>query len=113
METKEVGEKLREWLTSERIEFKEQNDPRADFHFLIKYPLGDNGHKFVIIVPKGRDLVAISSMTRVDGGQQSEMKSLMDEDSEEWKNWLHECRMQLIASGVDWGIHLGLSLIHI
>ena len=58
-------------------------------------------------MPKGRDLVAISSMTRVDGGQQDKMKQLMSDDSEEWKSWLHECRMQLIASGVDWGIHLG------
>lgn len=107
MEKNEVGQKLREWLTSERIEFKEQNDPRAEIHFLIKYPLGENGHKFVVIIPKGRDLVAISSMTRVDGGQQDKMKQLMSEDSEEWKSWLHECRMQLIASGVDWGIHLG------
>ena len=46
-------------------------------------------------------------MTRVDGGQQDKMKQLMSDDSEEWKSWLHECRMQLIASGVDWGIHLG------
>ena len=109
MESNEVEGKLRDWLSTERIEFKEQSDPRADLHLLIKYPLGENGHKFVVIIPKGRDLVAVSSMTRVDGGQQDKMKELMEEDSDEWKNWLHECRMQLIASGVDWGIHLGHS----
>jgi hypothetical protein len=64
---------------------------------------------FAIVIPKGRDLLAISSMTRVDEGQQESMKDLMKTDEEEWKSWMHECRMQLIASGVDWGIHLGHS----
>jgi hypothetical protein len=64
---------------------------------------------FAIIIPKGRDLLAISSMTRVDEGQQKSMRDLMKTDEEEWRSWMHECRMQLIASGVDWGIHLGHS----
>lgn len=102
-----VVEKVRKWLSSEGIQFTEQTDNRADLHLLIKYPSGDNGHKFAVVIPKGRDLIAISSMTRVDGGQQESMSKLMTEDQEEWKNWLHECRMQLMASGVDWGIHLG------
>ena len=102
-----IVEKVRKWLSSEGIQFTEQTDNRADLHLLIKYPSGENGHKFAIVIPKGRDLIAISSMTRVDGGQQESMSKLMTEDQEEWKNWLHECRMQLMASGVDWGIHLG------
>tara|TARA_B110000444_G_scaffold261532_1_gene314787 strand:- start:13999 stop:14499 length:501 start_codon:yes stop_codon:yes gene_type:complete len=64
---------------------------------------------FAIIIPKERDLLAISSMTRVDEGQQAAMKDMMKSDPEDWKSWMHECRMQLIASGVDWGIHLGHS----
>ena len=64
---------------------------------------------FAVVIPKGRDLLAISSMTRVDEGQQEAMRGLMKTDEEEWKTWMHECRMQLIASGVDWGIHLGHS----
>ena len=64
---------------------------------------------FAVVIPKGRDLLAISSMTRVDQGQQDSMSKLMKNDPEDWKSWMHECRMQLISSGVDWGIHLGHS----
>lgn len=100
---------VRSWLASERIEIREQEDERAHLHLLVKYPQGKNGHMFAIIIPKDRDLLAISSMTRVDAGQQDSMAKLMKDDDEEWKSWIHECRMQLIASGVDWGIHLGHS----
>ena len=100
---------VRSWLASESIEIREQEDPRAHLHLLVKYPQGKSGHMFAIIIPKERDLLAISSMTRVDEGQQSSMKKMMGSDDEEWKSWMHECRMQLIASGVDWGIHLGHS----
>lgn len=100
---------VRSWLASERIEIREQEDERAHLHLLVKYPQGKNGHMFAIIIPKDRDLLAISSMTRVDAGQQNSMAKLMKDDEEEWKSWIHECRMQLIASGVDWGIHLGHS----
>jgi hypothetical protein len=100
---------VRSWLASEKIEIQQQEDERAHLHFLVKYPQGKNGHMFAIIIPKGRDLLAISSMTRVDAGQQSSMAKLMKGDEDEWKSWIHECRMQLIASGVDWGIHLGHS----
>ena len=109
MSPDEVEGQVRAWLDSERIEIREQEDPRAQLHLLVKYPQGKNGHMFAIVIPKGRDLLAISSMTRVDEGQQNSMRDLMKTDEEEWKSWMHECRMQLIASGVDWG----LSLIHI
>ena len=109
MSPDEVERLVRSWLDSERIEIREQEDPRAQLHLLAKYPQGKNGHMFAIVIPKGRDLLAISSMTRVDEGQQESMKDLMKTDEEEWKSWMHECRMQLIASGVDWGIHLGHS----
>ena len=109
MSPDEVERLVRSWLDSERIEIREQEDPRAQLHLLAKYPQGKNGHMFAIVIPKGRDLLAISSMTRVDEGQQESMKDLMKTDEEEWKSWMHECRMQLIASGGDWGIHLGHS----
>jgi len=109
MSPDEAEKLVRSWLASERIEIREQEDPRAQLHLLVKYPQGKNGHMFAIIIPKGRDLLAISSMTRVDEGQQKSMRDLMKTDEEEWRSWMHECRMQLIASGVDWGIHLGHS----
>jgi len=109
MSPEDVEGLVRSWLASERIEIREQEDERAHLHLLVKYPQGKNGHMFAIIIPKDRDLLAISSMTRVDAGQQNSMAKLMKDDDEEWKSWIHECRMQLIASGVDWGIHLGHS----
>lgn len=107
MSPSDVEVSVREWLASERMEIREQSDERAHAHLLVKYPAGRNGHMFAVVIPKGRDLVAISSMTRVDGGQQDSMRKLMKEDSEDWKAWIHECRMQLIASGADWSVHMG------
>ena len=109
MAPNEVESLVRDWLTSERMEIRDQPDERAVSHMLVRYPAGRNGHMFAVVIPKGRDLVAISSMTRVDGGQQKSMKELMNEDDIEWKAWVHECRMQLIASGVDWSVHMGRS----
>lgn len=98
---------VRKWLDEERLFVKEQNDSRAHAHFLIKYPQGKQGHMFAVVVPKNRDLVAISSMTRVDKGQQDEMSNHMKEDKDGWAEWIHEARLQLINSSVDWGIHMG------
>ena len=98
---------VRKWLDEERLFVKEQNDPRAHAHFLIKYPQGKQGHMFAVVVPKNRDLVAISSMTRVDKGQQDEMKNHMKDDKDGWAEWIHEARLQLISSSVDWGIQMG------
>ncbi|MFB1005083.1 MAG: DUF2299 family protein [Candidatus Poseidoniaceae archaeon] len=102
-----VVQQIQSWMKQERLTVKEQQDPRAEAHFLIKYPSGNQGHMFAVVVPKGRDLVAISSMTRVDEGQQKEMAKHMVEDGEEWLEWIHEGRLQLIRSAVDWGIHMG------
>ena len=74
MTPEETVDLLKKWLTEERLSAKAQKDPRAHAHFLVRYPSGKQGHMFAIVVPKGRDLVAVSSMTRVDEGQQKEMK---------------------------------------
>ena len=103
----DVADTVRKWLSSERLIVKEQEDPRAVAHILIKYPQGPQGHMFAVVIPKNRDLVAISSMTRVDMGQQKEMKTHMKEDAEGWSEWIHDGRLQLIRSSVDWGIHMG------
>ena len=107
MTPSEIVSLVRKWLDEERLFVKEQNDPRAHAHILIKYPQGKQGHMFAVVVPKNRDLVAISSMTRVDKGQQDEMANHMTEDKDGWAEWIHEARLQLIASSVDWGIHMG------
>ena len=107
MDASEAGTLLRRWFASERLEVREQQDPRAEVHLAVKYPPGPRGHTFTVVVPKGRDLVAVSSVTRVDAGQQDEMSALMGEDEEEWKGWVHEMRMHLITSGVDWNLSMG------
>ena len=103
----DVADTVRKWLSSERLIVKEQEDPRAFAQILIKYPQGPQGHMFAVVIPKDRDLVAISSMTRVDMGKQKEMKTHMKEDAEGWAEWIHDGRLQLIRSSVDWGIHMG------
>ena len=103
----ETVDLLKKWLSEERLSAKAQNDPRAHAHFLVRYPSGKQGHMFAIVVPKGRDLVAVSSMTRVDAGQQKEMKDHMDDEDSDWAEWIHESRLHLIRTGVDWVIHMG------
>ena len=103
----ETVEILKKWLAEERLSAKAQNDPRAHAHFLVRYPSGKQGHMFAVVVPKGRDLVAVSSMTRVDEGQQKEMKAHMGDGESDWSEWIHESRLHLIRTGVDWVIHMG------
>ena len=62
---------------------------------------------FAVVLPKGRDLVFVSSMTRVDLGQQEQMKEHMNEEPEVWSEWVHECRLTLMRVELDWGIHMG------
>jgi len=50
---------IRQWLKEERLVAKEQKDPRAEMHLLIRYPQGPQGHMFAVVIPKGRDLVAV------------------------------------------------------
>ena len=107
MSSANIVQKVKAWLSSERLIVKEQKDERADVHFLIKYPHGPQGHMFAVVIPKGRDLVACSSMTKVDLGQQEEMKKHMEEDGIEWDEWIHDSRLQLIKTSVDWGMHMG------
>ena len=107
MSPDEVVDLLKQWLTEERLTAKAQQDPRAHAHLLVRYPGGKQGHMFAVVVPKGRDLVALSSMTRVDEGQQKEMKSHMDDEDSDWAEWVHESRLHLIRTGVDWAIHMG------
>ena len=35
------------------------------------------------------------------------MKKHMEEDGIEWDEWIHESRLQLIKTSVDWGMHMG------
>jgi len=107
MDASEVVENLRKWIADERLTVRSQPDKRAQAHFLIRYPSAGQGHMFAVIVPNNRDLVAISSMTRVDEGQQIEMSQHMTDDKDGWDEWVHESRLHLIRQGVDWGIHMG------
>jgi len=107
MDASEVIENLKKWIADERLTVRSQPDKRAQAHFLIRYPSAGQGHMFAVIVPNNRDLVAISSMTRVDEGQQIEMSQHMTDDKDGWDEWVHESRLHLIRQGVDWGIHMG------
>ena len=70
MESQDAINSIKNWLKSERLEFKEVQDPQALIHLHCKYPPTRQGHMFNIVVPKNRNLVLIYSITRVDIGQQ-------------------------------------------
>lgn len=107
MDSDEVATVVRQWLESEGLELRVKNDPKATFHYLVRYPPTRHGHIFSVASPRERDLVVISSITQVDAGQQDEMKKHADEDSKQWEEWLHETRMHLTGANVDWVLHLG------
>jgi len=107
MTPSEVKQRINDWLQSERIEIKDQPNETAIFQFLFRFPPNQTGHMFNVINPNGRDLVAVGSGTRVDLGQQNRMKECMTNEPQEWKDWLHNVRLELNRSGIDWSLHLG------
>ncbi len=107
MEGPEAIKSVKKWLNSERLEFKEVQDPQALIHLHCKYPPTRQGHMFNIVIPKNRNLVLIYSITRVDIGQQELMIDQATEELEEWELWLHDIRMDLTSSDLDWVLHIG------
>ena len=103
----EVGEAIKKWFASESIELQSHENEKVHFHMLFKFPPGPTGHTFNISMPKNRNLIAISSGTRVDGGQQKNMKKMKLADKRAWISWLHRIRMTLTQTGIDWVVHLG------
>ena len=103
----EVEEEIKNWFNSESIELQTHENEKAHFHMQFKFPPGPTGHTFNISMPKNRNLIAISSGTRVDGGQQKNMKKMKLADKRAWVSWLHRIRMTLTQTGIDWVVHLG------
>jgi len=106
MDAAETAEAVRRWLEEEFLKPKDSPNPKARFHYQFKFPPGPNGHLFSVSMPRNRDLVAIASGTRVDGGQQANMAKLMG-DPRAWGAWVHRIRMLLTQSRVDWIVHMG------
>ncbi|MEE3113825.1 MAG: DUF2299 family protein, partial [Candidatus Thermoplasmatota archaeon] len=67
------------------------------------------GHLFNVVIPKKRNLALVYSITRVDEGQQNSMRELASEDSDGWEEWLHDTRIHLTSSDLDWVLHVGRS----
>jgi|TARA_B110000967_G_C18888527_1_gene565686 hypothetical protein len=107
VESQDAINSIKNWLKSERLEFKEVQDPQALIHLHCKYPPTRQGHMFNIVVPKNRNLVLIYSITRVDIGQQKLMTDQSKQESEDWENWLHNIRIDLTTSDLDWVLHIG------
>ena len=72
-------------------------------------PPTKQGHLFNIVIPKKRNLVLLYSITRVDEGQQESMREMAREDSESWEEWLHDTRIRMTSSDLDWVLHVGRS----
>ena len=109
MDQREAADSIRSWLDGERLEAREVKDPQAAIHLHVRYPPTKQGHLFNIVIPKKRSLVLVYSITRVDLGQQESMRELADESSDDWEEWLHQTRMRLTSSDLDWVLHVGRS----
>jgi len=107
VEAKDAANSIRRWLNDERLETREVEDGKALLHLHVKYPPTKDGHIFNIVIPKNRSLILIYSVTRVDKGQQNEMIEYRNEDLIGWKTWLHDIRMNLTRSTLDWVLHVG------
>lgn len=99
--------RIEQWLAEEGLEVRRTEDGRAEAHLHVRYPPTKHGHVFNIVIPKGRSLVIIGSMTRVDSGQQEEMEQHAADDSEVWEEWLHDTRIHLTREKLDWVLHVG------
>ena len=109
MDHREATDSIRSWLDGERLEAREVKDPQAAIHLHVRYPPTKQGHLFNIVIPKNRNLVLVYSITRVDLGQQESMRDMAGDSSEGWEEWLHETRMRLTSSDLDWVLHVGRS----
>ncbi|MDP6871789.1 MAG: DUF2299 family protein [Candidatus Thalassarchaeaceae archaeon] len=107
MDRGEAASSIREWLQSEMMEARDVEDQQATIHLHVRYPPTKRGHLFNIVIPKNRDLVLIYSVTRVDEGQQNEMTTLSNNEPQQWKDWLHETRLDLTRADLDWVLHVG------
>ena len=107
MDRGEAASSIREWLQSEMMEARDVEDQQASIHLHVRYPPTKRGHLFNIVIPKNRDLVLIYSVTRVDEGQQNEMTALSNNEPQQWKDWLHETRLDLTRADLDWVLHVG------
>lgn len=107
MNSREAGDRVREWLQSERLEARDVADQQAMLHLHVRYPPTKQGHVFNVVIPKNRNLVLIYSVTRVDDGQQSEMTELSENESGDWEKWLHDTRIHLTQADLDWVLHVG------
>ena len=107
MNAQEASKLIRNWLESERLEIRQVEDPQAILHIHVRYPPTKQGHLFNVVIPKDRNLALVYSITRVDQGQQDSMKKLSNDDSDSWEEWLHETRINLTNSDLDWVLHVG------
>ncbi len=107
MNAQEASKLIRNWLESERLEIRQVEDPQAILHIHVRYPPTKQGHLFNVVIPKDRNLALVYSITRVDQGQQDTMKKLSNDDSDSWEEWLHETRINLTSSDLDWVLHVG------
>ena len=109
MDQKRASQSIRDWLEGERLEAREVKDPQAVIHLHVRYPPTKQGHLFNVVIPKKRNLVLVYSITRVDEGQQESMREMASESSEIWEEWLHETRIRMTSSDLDWVLHVGRS----
>ena len=107
MNSREAGDRVREWLQSERLEARAVADQQAMLHLHVRYPPTKQGHVFNVVIPKNRNLVLIYSVTRVDDGQQNEMMEHYENDAGDWERWLHDTRIHLTQADLDWVLHVG------
>ena len=109
MDVREASESIKSWLEGERLEVRSVKDPQAVVHLHVRYPPTKQGHLFNVVIPKKRNLVLVYSITRVDQGQQDSMRELSMESSESWEEWLHNTRIRMTSSDLDWVLHVGQS----
>ena len=107
MDGKSAAIAIKGWLASEKLEAREVSDPQALIHLHVKYPPTKQVHVFNVVIPKNRNLVLVYSITRVDEGQQNEMREHGKEEPDAWDGWLHQTRLQLTRADLDWVLHVG------
>ena len=99
-------QQIRQWLASERLEIRDKNDPRADAHFLVRYPpalkatcsqLSCQRERFGICFE--HDSSRFGSTRTNEGTHERRARGLVRVGT--------ECRLSLMRAELDWGIHMG------
>lgn len=94
--TRQLEERLRDWLDREGLTSKKDPSEDASFHYMVPYP-GEGGVQLNLLRPKDRDCLAITLGIHLSPEHEEPFRAL-DDDAR--KDLVHEIRREAFRDGL-------------